>query len=468
MIRSDTSNDYLIDALHSTTNTTTANIKNITNCTNIANNNTANNNITATMDAVTTRNKENKSAANSGKATTSTPTSPIVPLFRINRNDIILLKQAFFNYISTLSHALNTTINTTHTILNTPKHNVQNLTQNEHNNTQINTSLKSLQLEADPSSVHTSTSSNNANISYANQSNSANNKDHTYEHVKDNMKSNITNNFTNKDDTTIPVLHAAVHMTVDSRPNTPSPTQPPHTDTNTNTSKETKHISYAQRALQHAGLNFEAFQKVILSTKFTNLASKEVFQIFDWNASETVDYLEFLFTLSSFRNDVDWNNAESVARMYYDIFDMEDTNSISIDVLTLVLNKLLYLTDMNKVITHDKNNGNSINNGHMNNKDNNNNTGSNSSEDTNEISKNGIDGIKSINIPNEMSVYMIEDRDVSSVLESIDMSLDDDMSNSSVFDIVQSIDSDGDGEITFKDFETFFNVILHLRSMSSV
>ena len=51
--------------------------------------------------------------------------------------------------------------------------------------------------------------------------------------------------------------------------------------------------------------------------------------------------MEFLFTLSTLRVDVDWTNSRSVAKIYYDVFDMTCGQEITVDILALVLDRVL-------------------------------------------------------------------------------------------------------------------------------
>jgi Ca2+-binding EF-hand superfamily protein len=79
---------------------------------------------------------------------------------------------------------------------------------------------------------------------------------------------------------------------------------------------------------------------VVLSAGFANLASKKVFDIFDWNGSDSVSYLEFVLALSSFRRDIDWDDTADISRLYYDIFDVNRDDSVSVEILAVVLSKL--------------------------------------------------------------------------------------------------------------------------------
>lgn len=221
------------------------------------------------------------------------------------------------------------------------------------------------------------------------------------------------------------------------------------------------------QVLHFANINYQAFHEIVLAAKFPNLATEAVFEVFDWNKDGTLDFFEFLFTLSSFRKDLDWNDAASVARLYYDIFDMNSSNSISVDVLALVLHKLLISNDPTSAEAELVPN-----------------TSVDTLPDQAESSPSAqmitVAGISTTVSPpptgrtnsNAVSNALMlqsgdEKDDVSKVLDVMAIADSDQASSSSIYDIVQSIDSDEDGEITFKDFEAFFNVILHLRSISS-
>ena len=261
-----------------------------------------------------------------------------------------------------------------------------------------------------------------------------------------------------------------------------------------------------EQALQHKGIDYAAFHAMMQKANFASLSSTEVFELFDWNHSGKVDYLEFLFTLSSFRKDVDWTNAQSVSRLYYDIFDLQltecNTNgssgsgrnnknnkTISVDMLGMVLNKLLIesnyqqraltITDceqnhINIVKSHSllgsqrsksRENGNLISRYideshiHTSNKD----------DDVNQTTSTGLLNSSVANMSlntatgnKEITKELIEK-------SSVTILNDDDpeqLSSSNIFDIVQSIDTDGDGKITYHEFEAFFNVILRLKSIS--
>lgn len=165
-----------------------------------------------------------------------------------------------------------------------------------------------------------------------------------------------------------------------------------------------------------SGIDFEGFHIVILEAdkkiahgKLVNLATREVFNIFDWNMDGSVDYLEFLFTLSSFRNDLNWESTSDVARLYYEIFDLYSKNTIPIDVLAYVLNKLE--TDM--LLGHE--------------------------EDSYDVPM----------TPNS--------KNTEKILLAKEMRA-----------MVESMDADGDGQISFEEFETFFEFLAGIRQQSDI
>jgi Ca2+-binding EF-hand superfamily protein len=67
------------------------------------------------------------------------------------------------------------------------------------------------------------------------------------------------------------------------------------------------------------------------------MAKIEIFQIFDTDRSGYVDYFEFLINLSSFRQG---SLTRSPERLYFEIFDIDNSESISKDELISVLSKL--------------------------------------------------------------------------------------------------------------------------------
>lgn len=86
----------------------------------------------------------------------------------------------------------------------------------------------------------------------------------------------------------------------------------------------------AENVLRHAGLDYHTFASVMCRVGFDQLSGHEVFIIFDWNGDGSVEHLEFLLAFSSFRTDVDWAKPESVARSYYDAFDVDGQQKIGV------------------------------------------------------------------------------------------------------------------------------------------
>jgi serine/threonine protein kinase len=108
-----------------------------------------------------------------------------------------------------------------------------------------------------------------------------------------------------------------------------------------------------QSAIRHQGMNIETFLSMIVSANLSIFASREIFDIFDWNEDGLVDYMEFLLTLSCCRSDVNWTDPESVSKMYFDIFDVDSSGCISREALTLVVSKLLAETASDEAMMTD-------------------------------------------------------------------------------------------------------------------
>jgi hypothetical protein len=105
--------------------------------------------------------------------------------------------------------------------------------------------------------------------------------------------------------------------------------------------EQRKKSVYAQQTLQHEGITYDVYCQIVSNAGFQYMACHKIFDIFDWDKNGTVDYMEFLLTLSSFRIDIDWADIASAARLYFDIFDLHGTDSINRDVLILIFSKLL-------------------------------------------------------------------------------------------------------------------------------
>jgi serine/threonine protein kinase len=117
-----------------------------------------------------------------------------------------------------------------------------------------------------------------------------------------------------------------------------------HVEASNNANGDTeqrKKSVYAQQTLQHEGITYDVYCQIVNNAGFNYMACHKIFDIFDWDKNGTVDYMEFLLTLSSFRIDIDWADVASAARLYFDIFDLHGTDSINRDVLILIFSKLL-------------------------------------------------------------------------------------------------------------------------------
>lgn len=175
-----------------------------------------------------------------------------------------------------------------------------------------------------------------------------------------------------------------------------------------------------EAAASDSGLDLKAFQEVVLSAGFSNLATERVFNIFDYNHSGTVDYLEFLLALSSFRRDIDWDDLESVARLYYDIFDVNSDGSISVEVLALVLNKLEHDFALFTV------------------------------------------GNKSQQQPDGMQSMAGDDE-----VDGMEVEIELNMFDGSVYQLVEFIDTDKDGSVSYEEFEQFVKTLNKLKVTST-
>jgi calcium-dependent protein kinase len=89
-------------------------------------------------------------------------------------------------------------------------------------------------------------------------------------------------------------------------------------------------------ALMSRGLAFDAFCQVVSESGLAGLGKKQIFDLFDSDGSGSVDYKEFLLTLASFLAP-----GEDKARVYFDIFDSDGSGSISLDELQFVMAQLI-------------------------------------------------------------------------------------------------------------------------------
>ena len=197
--------------------------------------------------------------------------------------------------------------------------------------------------------------------------------------------------------------------------------------------------------IQYTSITYDSFLHINTLAQMSYLGSREIFNVFDRNSDGTVDYMEFLLTLSIYRKDINWNDSNSVARLYYCVFDMNDMNSISIDILSIVLNKVLAMTDgdepghnsasgtMPESMTETRNN-------------NNNKTTATTTYTNNTTKTTSVGGAGGIS-------------------DGVDASS---LSSSFIYDIIQSIDTKDSGKITLTEFQALFDMILKLKTLSIV
>ena len=176
------------------------------------------------------------------------------------------------------------------------------------------------------------------------------------------------------------------------------------------------------------------------------LGSREIFNVFDRNSDGTVDYMEFLLTLSIYRKDINWNDSNSVARLYYCVFDMNDLNSISIDILSIVLNKVLAMTDCDEP-GHNSTSG----------------TIPENMTETRKINNNKTTATTTYANNNALKTTSVGG--AGGISDGVDASS---LSSSFIYDIIQSIDTKDSGKITLTEFQALFDMILKLKTLSIV
>ena len=92
------------------------------------------------------------------------------------------------------------------------------------------------------------------------------------------------------------------------------------------------------------GLDIEQYCHILHEAALPMLATTEVFSIFG-DGTGLIAYLDFLLALTSFRSDAahttSANSLEDMARLYFDIFDVDGSGIITFDELISVMGKLL-------------------------------------------------------------------------------------------------------------------------------
>ena len=203
--------------------------------------------------------------------------------------------------------------------------------------------------------------------------------------------------------------------------------------------------------IQYTSITYDSFLYINTLAQMSYLGSREIFNVFDRNRDGTVDYMEFLLTLSIYRKDINWNDSNSVARLYYCVFDMNDLNSISIDILSIVLNKVLAMTDGDEP-------GHNSASGTM---------PENTLSDTRKISSIQNTGTTATTTytNNNTTKTTTSVGGAGGISDGVDASP---LSSSFIYDIIQSIDTKDSGKITLTEFQALFDMILKLKTLSIV
>jgi Ca2+-binding EF-hand superfamily protein len=84
-------------------------------------------------------------------------------------------------------------------------------------------------------------------------------------------------------------------------------------------------------------VDYVAFEGIMYAVGLEHLATPHVFEIFDTDGNNMVDYKEFISTLATFRS----SDADSM-RLYFDMFDVDGSGEISFDELKHVMAALLH------------------------------------------------------------------------------------------------------------------------------
>eukprot|EP01038_Epipyxis_sp_PR26KG_P012097 gene12097-16189_t len=106
-------------------------------------------------------------------------------------------------------------------------------------------------------------------------------------------------------------------------------------------------VNMMNNLLAHNGINFETFRTVLNGVEnLSMLCSEQIFALFDWDGNGTVDYFEFLLTFSRFLSDEDWNDRHTLARVYFDVFNVSRNidsteECIHVEILKRILTKVM-------------------------------------------------------------------------------------------------------------------------------
>mmetsp|Transcript_22186 Transcript_22186/g.32284 ORF Transcript_22186/g.32284 Transcript_22186/m.32284 type:complete len:633 (+) Transcript_22186:58-1956(+) len=86
-------------------------------------------------------------------------------------------------------------------------------------------------------------------------------------------------------------------------------------------------------------IDFPAFVTILLQCNLPELATPQVFKIFDIGRTGTIDLKDFLVTMVAFKDtdEVEESDTDAAVRFYFNMFDIDGTGSINIHELALVL-----------------------------------------------------------------------------------------------------------------------------------
>jgi serine/threonine protein kinase/Ca2+-binding EF-hand superfamily protein len=95
---------------------------------------------------------------------------------------------------------------------------------------------------------------------------------------------------------------------------------------------------------------YATFREVMRNCGLTELSELSVFNIFDSNKSGSINMREFLLTILAFKpnkksDDVELSDEDSAAKLYFQIFDIEETGYISLVEMKLAMTCLLSADD---------------------------------------------------------------------------------------------------------------------------